>query len=76
MTSAFKRDKTKLGEGGYEKHEARFFTAENKLHNVFHNSETACHREASFMTCSIFSLNNVEAGTWDKTLALNKHWNL
>lgn len=51
-----------------------FFTAEGKLHNIFLNSETVCCYEASFMTCSIFSLNNAEAGSWrwDETQALDK----
>lgn len=47
-------------EGEYEKYEV---TAENKLHNIFLVSEAACHYEASFMTCSIFSLNNAETGS-------------
>lgn len=51
-----------------------FFTAEDKLHNIFFNSETVCCYEGSFMTCSIFSLNNAEAGSWrwDETQALDK----
>lgn len=54
-----------------------FFTAENKLHNIFLVSEAACHYEASFMTCSIFSLNNAETGSrrWDESQALDKCWN-
>lgn len=53
-----------------------FFTAENKLHNIFLVSETACHYEASFMTCSIFSLNNAETRSqrWDESQALDKCW--
>lgn len=44
------------------------------MHNIFLNSETVCHYEASFMTCSIFSLNNAEAGSWrwGETQALDK----
>lgn len=51
-----------------------FFIAENKLHNIFLNSETVCHYEASFMTCSIFSLNNADAESWrwDEIQALGK----
>lgn len=64
-------------EGGYEKYDVSFFSAENKLHNIFLVSEAACHDEASFMTCSIFSLNNAETGSrrWDESQALDECWN-